>query len=71
VGYHGDDGNFFCCDENEDEDEDYDDDETEDEEKCGKLYGPKFTTGDTVGCCLNFRYNTVFYTKNGVNLGSY
>ena len=34
-------------------------------------YGPVFTTGDTIGCCLNFINNTVFYTKNGVNLGNY
>ena len=34
-------------------------------------YGPLFTTGDTIGCCLNFINNTVFYTKNGVHLGSY
>ncbi|CAG8645137.1 4336_t:CDS:2 [Funneliformis mosseae] len=34
-----------------------------------KLYGPTFMTGDTIGCCLNFRNNTVFYTRNGVNLG--
>ena len=40
-------------------------------EGCDKLYGPLFTTGDTIGCCLNFTNNTVFYTKNGVNLGSY
>ncbi|RIB07989.1 concanavalin A-like lectin/glucanase domain-containing protein [Gigaspora rosea] len=32
-------------------------------------YGPKFKSRDTIGCCLNFRNNTVFYTKNGVNLG--
>ncbi|CAI2175110.1 5381_t:CDS:2 [Funneliformis geosporum] len=35
----------------------------------GKQYGPKFMTGDTIGCCLSFRNNTVFYTRNGVNLG--
>ncbi|CAI2184052.1 10232_t:CDS:2, partial [Funneliformis geosporum] len=35
----------------------------------GKPYGSKFTTGDTVGCCVNFRNNTVLYTRNGVNLG--
>ncbi|CAI2177806.1 1335_t:CDS:2, partial [Funneliformis geosporum] len=34
-----------------------------------KPYGPKFMTGDTIGCCLNFRNNTVFYTRNGMNLG--
>ena len=37
----------------------------------GKLYGPLFTTDDAIGCCLNFTNNTVFYTKNGVNLGNY
>lgn len=37
--------------------------------KSGKFYGPTFTTGDTIGCFLNFRQNTVFYTKNGVHLG--
>ena len=36
-----------------------------------KNYGPLFTTGDTIGCCLNFINGTVFYTKNGVNLGNY
>ncbi|RIB11500.1 concanavalin A-like lectin/glucanase domain-containing protein [Gigaspora rosea] len=37
----------------------------------GSPYGPSFSTGDTIGCCLNFKNNTVFYTKNGINLGSY
>ena len=34
-------------------------------------YGPEFATDDTIGCYLNFRNNdkTIFYTKNGVNLG--
>ncbi|KAF0541489.1 SPRY-domain-containing protein [Gigaspora margarita] len=50
-GYHGDDGNFYCC------------------SGTGKSYGPLFTTGDTIGCCLNFRYKVAFYTKNGVHLG--
>ena len=35
----------------------------------GKPYGPMFTTGDTIGCCLNFRDGTAFYTKNGKHLG--
>ncbi|KAG0239098.1 hypothetical protein BGW41_007941 [Actinomortierella wolfii] len=35
----------------------------------GKPFGPTFTTGDTVGCGVNFRDNTLFYTKNGVYLG--
>ncbi len=34
-------------------------------------YGSLFTTGDIIGCCLNFKNNKVFYTKNGVNLGYY
>ena len=37
----------------------------------GKLYGPLFTTGDTIGCCFNSKNNMIFYTKNGVHLGSY
>ncbi|KAF0492621.1 SPRY-domain-containing protein [Gigaspora margarita] len=35
----------------------------------GKPYGPVFTTGDTIGCCINFRDGTAFYTKNGKHLG--
>ncbi|KAI9146426.1 concanavalin A-like lectin/glucanase domain-containing protein [Paraphysoderma sedebokerense] len=35
----------------------------------GKAYGPTFTTGDVIGCCVNFIDKTAFYTKNGVNLG--
>lgn len=35
----------------------------------GKPYGPSFTTGDVVGCCLNFITREAFYTKNGVSLG--
>ncbi|RIB20716.1 concanavalin A-like lectin/glucanase domain-containing protein [Gigaspora rosea] len=35
----------------------------------GIPYGPLFSTGDIIGCCLNFKNNTVFYTKNGINLG--
>ncbi|CAI2194753.1 5249_t:CDS:2, partial [Funneliformis geosporum] len=37
-------------------------------ENDGESYGTEFMTGDTIGCCLNFRNNTVFYTRNGVNL---
>ncbi|KAF0516276.1 SPRY-domain-containing protein [Gigaspora margarita] len=32
-------------------------------------YGPKYTTGDIIGCYLNFVNKMVFYTKNGINLG--
>lgn len=50
-GYHGDDGNSFCC------------------SGTGTPYGPTFTTDDVIGCGVNFRTNTAFYTKNGINLG--
>ncbi|CAI2169963.1 1832_t:CDS:2, partial [Funneliformis geosporum] len=30
---------------------------------------PDFMTDDTIGCCLNIRNSTLFYTKNEVNLG--
>ena len=37
----------------------------------GKIYGPSFTTGDTIGCCLNLMNNMIFYAKNGIHLGIY
>ena len=30
-----------------------------------RLYGPKFTVGDTIGCCINFCDHSIFYTRNG------
>ena len=33
-------------------------------------YGPTFTTGDIIGCGLNMVQNSIFYTKNGQNLGN-
>lgn len=36
----------------------------------GQPYGPTFTTGDVIGCCVNLINNTCFYTKNGHSLGS-
>ena len=35
----------------------------------GQPYGPTFTTGDVIGCCVNLIDNTCFYTKNGHHLG--
>ncbi|XP_008333261.2 ran-binding protein 9 [Cynoglossus semilaevis] len=35
----------------------------------GQPYGPTFTTGDVIGCCVNLINNSCFYTKNGHSLG--
>ncbi|KAI9007974.1 concanavalin A-like lectin/glucanase domain-containing protein [Phycomyces nitens] len=35
-----------------------------------RKYGPKFSTGDIIGCGVDFRDMTAFYTKNGVHLGT-
>ena len=55
-GYHSDNGYFFYP--------------SKYTSKYGKSYGPLFTTGDTIGCYLNFKNNIIFYTKNGVHLGN-
>ena len=34
-----------------------------------KIYGPLFTTGDTVGVGINNFNNTIFFTNNGIHLG--
>ncbi|KAJ3332208.1 Ran-binding protein 9 [Blyttiomyces sp. JEL0837] len=35
----------------------------------GKSYGPTYTTGDIIGCCINFRTMNISYTKNGLDIG--
>lgn len=35
----------------------------------GKAYGPKFGTGDVIGCGMDTTLNMVFFTKNGKHLG--
>ena len=34
----------------------------------GEKYGPVYTTGDFIGCCINTIENYVFFTKNGEKL---
>jgi Ran-binding protein 9/10 len=36
----------------------------------GNTYGPAFTTGDIIGCCIDFNNGSAFYTKNGKQLGT-
>ncbi|RIB06357.1 hypothetical protein C2G38_2046859 [Gigaspora rosea] len=55
-GYHGDDGYSFCSGSGEQ----YDLPRHE--------YTAVYTTGDIIGCYLNFISKIVFYTKNGLNL---
>lgn len=35
----------------------------------GESYGPMYTCGDTIGCGVNFKTKTMFFTKNGSVLG--
>ena len=37
----------------------------------GKPYGPTFTTGDIIGCGVNFMTGCAFFTKNGNWQGTY
>ncbi|ORX61074.1 SPRY-domain-containing protein, partial [Piromyces finnis] len=36
----------------------------------GVAYGPTFTVGDTIGCGIHIFNKTIFFTKNGKNLGN-
>ncbi|RDL40364.1 Uncharacterized protein BP5553_00343 [Venustampulla echinocandica] len=36
----------------------------------GKHYGPPFAAGDIIGCGVNFRTGSAFFTKNGDHLGT-
>ncbi|CAG8678598.1 6465_t:CDS:2 [Dentiscutata erythropus] len=33
------------------------------------MFGPCYSTGDTVGCGINFFNMEIFFTKNGINIG--
>lgn len=33
--------------------------------------GPKYGEGDVIGCGVNFKHRTAFYTKNGEIIGTY
>ncbi|KYK60437.1 hypothetical protein DCS_01574 [Drechmeria coniospora] len=35
----------------------------------GRTYASSFDVGDVIGCGVNFRDHTAFFTRNGVNLG--
>ena len=37
----------------------------------GKAFGPTFTTGDTIGCGVDFVDGTAFFTKNGNFIGRF
>ncbi|KAI5467107.1 concanavalin A-like lectin/glucanase domain-containing protein [Mariannaea sp. PMI_226] len=36
----------------------------------GRHYGPRYNKDDVIGCGVNFRDNSAFFTKNGVKIGT-
>ncbi|KAJ3239871.1 Ran-binding protein 9 [Chytriomyces hyalinus] len=37
----------------------------------GRTFGPTYTSGDVVGCLVNYFENTISFTKNGLMIGLY
>jgi Ran-binding protein 9/10 len=67
-GYHGDDGNVFYGDSTNPLDR-HGDDSQSNRGNAVPPWGPLYTTGDVIGCGVNFEKETAFYTKNGELLG--
>ncbi|EGC37943.1 hypothetical protein DICPUDRAFT_53617 [Dictyostelium purpureum] len=57
YGYHSDDGRKFKCKEEPGVNE-------------GEPYGESYKKGDVIGCGMNFKYKEIFFTKNGMYIGS-
>jgi hypothetical protein len=39
------------------------------EDDRGRMYGPKYQTGDVIGCGSDVERKNIFFTKNGLPLG--
>lgn len=37
----------------------------------GRHFGPTYNQGDVIGCGVNFRDNTAFFTRNGIKIGMF
>ena len=46
-----------------------DDGDIHDRHDEGRSYAEKFTTNDTIGCGVNLKEHTAYFTKNGKHLG--